>query len=217
MKENVAGVYISYPFCAQKCTFCNFASRCVPARAGAALYRRAAPRDRSLRVSLAAETVYLGGGTPSDMDLGRPASAARAAFPAGRGRKRRSKPRPAASRGRRRAPGAPPASTASPSACSRSSRTEIARTGRKHTAEIVDDEVALLRERGIGNLNIDLIAGLSGQTEASWRESLDWIERLAPDARLGLHAGSGRRQPPGPRTAPGRRALRRAPMCRPTN
>ena len=33
---------------------------------------------------------------------------------------------------------------------------------------------------GIGNLNIDLIAGLSGQTEASWRESLDWIERLAP-------------------------------------
>ena len=28
------------------------------------------------------------------------------------------------------------------------------------------------------NINIDLIAGLSGQTEASWRESLDWIERL---------------------------------------
>src|SRR5262249_10282158 len=27
---------------------------------------------------------------------------------------------------------------------------------------------------------IDLIAGLSGQAERSWRESLDWIERLAP-------------------------------------
>jgi len=58
---------------------------------------------------------------------------------------------------------------------------EIARTGRKHTALIVADEVALLRACGIENINIDLIAGLSGQTEQSWRDSLDWIERIAPD------------------------------------
>ena len=57
---------------------------------------------------------------------------------------------------------------------------EIRRTGRKHTAQTVADEIGTLRDAGIGNLNIDLIAGLSGQTEASWRESLDWIERLAP-------------------------------------
>ncbi len=35
-----------------------------------------------------------------------------------------------------------------------------------------------LREAGIGNFNIDLIAGLSGQTTASWRESLNWMARL---------------------------------------
>jgi oxygen-independent coproporphyrinogen-3 oxidase len=58
---------------------------------------------------------------------------------------------------------------------------EIRRTGRKHTAEGVLREVALLRASGIGSINIDLIAGLSGQTEASWRESLDWIERLEPE------------------------------------
>ena len=40
--------------------------------------------------------------------------------------------------------------------------------------------MGILRDAGIDNVNIDLIAGLSGQTEASWRESLDWIERLAP-------------------------------------
>jgi oxygen-independent coproporphyrinogen-3 oxidase len=57
---------------------------------------------------------------------------------------------------------------------------EIRRTGRKHTARQVADEIGILREAGIGNCNIDLIAGLSGQTEPSWRESLDWIERLAP-------------------------------------
>ena len=39
-------------------------------------------------------------------------------------------------------------------------------------------EVALLRAAGIGNFNIDLIAGLPGQTLESWRESLDWVERL---------------------------------------
>lgn len=57
---------------------------------------------------------------------------------------------------------------------------EIARTGRKHSAEIVAQEVALLRAGGIENINIDLIAGLPGQTAESWRESLDWIERLRP-------------------------------------
>jgi oxygen-independent coproporphyrinogen-3 oxidase len=38
----------------------------------------------------------------------------------------------------------------------------------------------MLRECGIDNINIDLIAGLAGQTASSWSESLDWIERMAP-------------------------------------
>src|SRR5262249_455558 len=33
---------------------------------------------------------------------------------------------------------------------------------------------------GIANYNIDLIAGLAGQSAASWRQSLDWIARLGP-------------------------------------
>jgi oxygen-independent coproporphyrinogen III oxidase len=55
---------------------------------------------------------------------------------------------------------------------------EIARTGRRHTAARVAEEAAVLRAGGIENFNIDLIAGLPGQTAASWRESLDWVERL---------------------------------------
>jgi oxygen-independent coproporphyrinogen-3 oxidase len=57
---------------------------------------------------------------------------------------------------------------------------ELARTGRKHTAEVVANEVGVLRETGLANFNIDLIAGLPGQTVASWRESLQWIDQLAP-------------------------------------
>jgi len=57
---------------------------------------------------------------------------------------------------------------------------EIRRTGRKHSAQIVAREIEMLRACGIANINIDLIAGLSGQTARSWSESLEWIERLAP-------------------------------------
>ena len=58
---------------------------------------------------------------------------------------------------------------------------EIRRTGRKHSAAIVAEEIACSATPACADINIDLIAGLSGQTEASWRESLDWIERLAPE------------------------------------
>jgi oxygen-independent coproporphyrinogen III oxidase len=79
-------------------------------------------------------------------------------------------------------------------------RQEIAATGRKHTAETVFSDLQMLRQSGIDNFSIDLIAGLAGQTAASWRESLDWIEKLAPphvsvymleiddDSRLGREA-----------------------------
>ena len=58
---------------------------------------------------------------------------------------------------------------------------ELARTGRKHRAETVAADVELLRRNGIDRINIDLIAGLPGQTAESWGESLNWIERLSPD------------------------------------
>jgi len=57
---------------------------------------------------------------------------------------------------------------------------EIRQSGRKHSADVVAREMEMLREAGITNCNLDLIAGLACQTRASWRESLDWIERLAP-------------------------------------
>jgi oxygen-independent coproporphyrinogen-3 oxidase len=57
---------------------------------------------------------------------------------------------------------------------------ELRRVGRRHTAEVVKAEVQLLRDCGIPNMNIDLIAGLPGQTRESWEHSLDWLERISP-------------------------------------
>ena len=62
------GVYISYPFCGQKCTYCNFASG-VFARPLVDSYLSA------LRAEIEGhawqwrpETLYIGGGTPSNLE-----------------------------------------------------------------------------------------------------------------------------------------------------
>ncbi len=44
--------------------------------------------------------------------------------------------------------------------------------GRLHSRAVVLDDLRRLRATGIANLNVDLIAGLAGQTFASWEESL---------------------------------------------
>src|SRR5579871_2105850 len=63
----MAGVYISYPFCGQKCTYCNFASGVFP-RELEPRYVEALVREISAHEwAWPPETVYLGGGTPSGM------------------------------------------------------------------------------------------------------------------------------------------------------
>jgi oxygen-independent coproporphyrinogen-3 oxidase len=49
---------------------------------------------------------------------------------------------------------------------------EAAVSGRLHNRAVVLNDIARLRSAGIANLNVDLIVGLAGQTFASWQESL---------------------------------------------
>jgi len=174
------GVYISYPFCAQKCTYCNFASGVFP--------RELEPKYVDALVSEIAahswnwqpETVYLGGGTPSGMATGDLERILRAIPGVGQWKEATIEVAPGTITSERAAAwmraGINRVSLGVQSFVQR----ELARTGRKHTAEIVEREIALLRATGLANINIDLIAGLPGQTRASWAESLAWIERLQP-------------------------------------
>lgn len=174
------GVYLSYPFCAQKCTYCNFASGVFP-RDLEVRYRAALEHEiRAHAWAWTPDTVYLGGGTPSNL----PPDALRALLAAIPGR-------PWAEATLEAAPGSLARDTARAWADAGINRVslgvqsfvekELRRTGRTHTAQIVATEIAILQDAGIRSINIDLIAGLSGQTAASWNESLDWVERLAPD------------------------------------
>jgi oxygen-independent coproporphyrinogen-3 oxidase len=58
-------------------------------------------------------------------------------------------------------------------------------SGRLHSRAIVEEDVRRLLAAGIANLNLDLIAGLAGQTPASWDESLAaLIETGVPHASV---------------------------------
>ena len=174
----MAGVYISWPFCAQKCTYCNFASGVFP--------RLQSEYSEALGAEIAnhswawhPETVYLGGGTPSQPE---PEVWARllAMIPGRPWGEATMEAAPGTLTGDRidrwRKAGINRLSLGVQSFV----QGEIMRTGRKHTATVVQAEVADLREHEIENFNVDLIAGLAGQTLKSWTESLDWIERLSP-------------------------------------
>jgi oxygen-independent coproporphyrinogen-3 oxidase len=171
------GVYISYPFCAQKCTYCNFASGVFPRDLEPRYLEAVRAELRNTEWPWTPETVYLGGGTPSLID---PAALADllAEIP---GRPWQETTIEAAPGGitPEKAAGWRRAGINRVSLGVQSFNTpELARTGRRHTAEIVEREVAVLRAAGVANFNVDLIAGLPGQTLESWNHSLDRVVSL---------------------------------------
>lgn len=173
----VPGVYISFPFCAQKCTYCNFSSGIFPRQMQDEYHRQLVAEIEQHSFAWRPETVYLGGGTPSSMELSRLGEIL-ATVPG----------RPWTEATIEASPGTIAADRARAwrdLGINRVSlgvqsfvQAEIGATGRKHTAETVVADVETLRQAGIANFNIDLIAGLSGQRMASWRESLEWIAKL---------------------------------------
>lgn len=175
------GVYISYPFCAQKCTYCNFASGVLPRELEVQYLSAIRAEIENTKFPWTPETIYLGGGTPSQIDPQALTCLLNAIPGAKAGRKWIEATMEAA----------PGTITPEKALAWRSAGIdrvslgvqsfvpqEIARTGRKHSLEIVEKEIAILRAAGIDEINVDLIAGLPSQTEASWTTSLGHVERL---------------------------------------
>jgi oxygen-independent coproporphyrinogen-3 oxidase len=83
---------------------------------------------------------------------------------------------------------------------------EARQSGRLHSRAIVLEDLVRIRAAGIENINLDLIAGLPGQTFASWQESVStligtgvshasvYMLEVDDESRLGreLLAGGGR-------------------------
>jgi oxygen-independent coproporphyrinogen-3 oxidase len=189
------GLFISIPFCRSKCTYCNFASGVYPASEHARYVDRliadmAGAGNWAARMGVElprrVDTVYLGGGTPSLLApelLARLFKAIRAEFDL----------EPDAEITVECAPGqlademlealvAAGVNRVSLGVQSFIDR-EAASSGRLHNRAVVLADVMRLRAARICNLNVDLIAGLPGQTFVSWEESLMVMAALA-DAGL---------------------------------
>src|SRR5579864_6046709 len=150
------GVYLSYPFCAQKCTYCNFASAVLPAGLEREYLQALSAEIAAQHWSWQPETIYLGGGTPSRMeasDLDRILSA----IPGKPWREATIEVAPGAVTPERAAGWARAGLNRASLGVQSFVQRELARTGRKHTSEIVAREVEVLRQAGLSNFNIDLI------------------------------------------------------------
>jgi oxygen-independent coproporphyrinogen III oxidase len=197
MPANSLGIYVSVPFCRSKCTYCNFASGVYPSSEQERYVdrlledltdARARASQAGVELPRAVDTVYLGGGTPT---LLRP-DLLRRLFVALRAEFSLASP---AEITVECAPGQLADATLEALVESGVNRVslgvqsfvdrEARETGRRHNRATVMADLGRLRAAGIDNLNIDLIAGLPGQTFASWDESLSaLIDTAVPHASV---------------------------------
>jgi oxygen-independent coproporphyrinogen-3 oxidase len=212
------GLYISVPFCRTKCSYCNFASD-VFSKSAYENYVARLLEDIANSRQLASElgcalgspvdSIYLGGGTPSILDaaqLLRIFAAVREQFTVTLD----------AEITVECAPGTlTPALIETLLLCgvNRVSQgvqsfvdQEAQSVGRLHKRSTVLEEIGRLREAGLSNINIDLIAGLPYQTAESWAFSVSetiatgvphvsvYMLEVDNDSRLGreLIAGGAR-------------------------
>jgi oxygen-independent coproporphyrinogen-3 oxidase len=191
------GLYVSVPFCRTKCSYCNFASDVF----SRSIFQRYVDRlcadmtDASVtvaqmggRLDPIVDSVYLGGGTPTVLDitqLQRLFVTISQNFEVQKG----------AEITVECAPGTlTPAVIEALQLCGVNRVSlgvqsfvdqEAAAVGRLHNRKTVLDDIARLRASGITNINIDLIAGLPHQTVDSWVFCVEQtIETQTPHASV---------------------------------
>jgi oxygen-independent coproporphyrinogen-3 oxidase len=201
----VTGIYISFPFCAQKCTYCNFGSGVFPRALIGPYVESLREEIRHAEFPSGPDTLYWGGGTPSLLDV-RELRAIVEVLPLSRWRESTIEAAPGTI-SPEKAAGWASLGINRVSLGVQSFVPKVARAaGRRHTPEQVAAEIELLAREGVSNFNIDLISGLAHETWETWEVSLDWLARLAAphvsvymlevddESRLGEELRSGGRR-----------------------
>ena len=203
-------LYVHIPWCVRKCPYCDFNSHNAPQTLPQREYADALLRDLDQDLPLARgrvlQSIFFGGGTPS---LFAPDTIARILD----GVAARLDFAPGIEIALETNPGTVehgPFAAYARAGVNRISfgvqsfiDSEAKHTGRLHTREIALRDVERVRDAGIPHINIDLIAGLPGQTIDTWRESLRvladtgvdhasiYMLEVDNDSRLGREIGSG--------------------------
>ena len=180
------GLYVHVPFCVSKCAYCDFASY-TGREADIPRYVDAVIREMTRRGAETghpkADTVFLGGGTPSLLDeiqVTRILDALSEAFPIEEGAEITCECNP----GTLTTPFAQALRKAGVNRLSMGAQARQSRLlrliGRIHDWEKVIASVEIAREVGLDNMNLDLMFGLPSQTVSDVRETLEAAIALSP-------------------------------------
>lgn len=176
------GIYIHVPFCHAKCYYCDFYSLTATEQLKDEWLDAVIAELTLRRSELAGNpvTVYIGGGTPSSLGVGR-LRRLLAALPLDEAVEVTVEANPEdvnrdwaemmVECGVNRVSMGVQSLTDS----------ELLAIGRRHDAARAIAAFNDLREAGIGNISLDLIYGLPGQTRDSWLRSLDGVMELRPE------------------------------------
>ena len=183
-------VYIGIPFCTTRCTYCSFSSGELGRGKLVEPYLEALFREMDESCRIIADSgrrlraVYVGGGTPTSLDedqLRRLLDRMMLRFPGAMeytveaGRPDTITPgKLAAIRD---------AGVGRISINPQTMNDETLRIiGRAHTAQQVVDAYAMAREANIRHINMDVIAGLPGESTEDFAHTMDWALRLKPES-----------------------------------
>jgi oxygen-independent coproporphyrinogen-3 oxidase len=170
-----AAIYVHWAFCPYICPYCDFAKWAYDERA-AQRYVRALEAEIAATEPFEATTVFYGGGTPNAYaarDLVRVLARLRGRFGVRADAEVSIEVNPdralTGEFAELRAGGANRLSIGVQSFAA----DELRALGRRHSAADVAEAVGRARAAGFANVNLDLIFGVPGQTEASWGRTLD--------------------------------------------
>lgn len=194
--EDGYSLYVGVPFCPSTCLYCSFSSVTIDAyRERIGEYLEAVERElkliRELAGSRRLHSIYFGGGTPTSLsasELDSLLSMVARIFPVGESLEWTVEAgRPdSITREKLRVMKQYPVTRISVNPQTMHDRT-LELIGRRHTSSDVRRAFSEAREEGIGNINMDLILGLPGETEAEIRETLDEVVAMGPQS-VTLHA-----------------------------
>lgn len=178
-KENRASIYVHIPFCQRKCSYCDFAS--FPNRQGdmdfyVQMLLMEAKKARDTYGAFSVSSVFIGGGTPTIMpgrNIANILNALHNLFHVERDAEITIEGNPGTlTRGW--LDEAKNAGANRLSFGAQAFQEELLQMlGRIHTRAQIGEAIAMARDAGFDNLNLDLMYALPGQTMDQWRESLE--------------------------------------------
>ncbi len=187
------GIYIHIPFCRTKCNYCHFVIRPWK-EAAAERYQRALVREIrqflcEAKLTAEVDSIFFGGGTPSLIPveyIEEVLDVCRRYLSVSEGCEISLEANPGTllpdTVSSYREMGINRVSVGAQSF----DDGRLAAIGRDHTGDQVKGSVALLREGGIDNINLDLMLGLPDQTEECWETDMEAVAALFP-AHLSLY------------------------------